>query len=500
MTDILLVQPRVNQFEPMYVPTGLMALAAYVEDEFSVKILDTRAEPDWRQKLKAELDSKPLLVGVSSMSGPQIGYALEISKFAKEYAPDIPVLWGGVHPTYLPEQTLENPNVDMIATYQGEETLLELARQLANPAKLALGEIRGLAYKRQGEIVVNPRRGDYDGTFNLMKVPRPAWHLVDVPKYIDNLSTTRNRRTLDVITSRGCPYRCKFCYVMTFYNRKWMARDNPSVIEEMQELHDRFGANHYLIHDDLFIVNKQSQERALAIGRGINSGGRSITFSMQLRVNMFDRPFLEKLTHHGLAQIRAGVESGSERVLKHMSKDITVHQILESAKIAKELGFAINYSFVIGWPQETDEDRKATVELCLRLFDANPAITIYPLWIYVPYPGTPFYDEAIQSGFHPPSSLDEWGRYWWGRVTIPWLVNKDKYEDMHTLSKFLFSTSARGGKLWTSLWDSNVKPSVKLRRVVSAPVAQWAKLRFKTGFWAMPYEHKVLEPLLSGRA
>lgn len=495
MADILLLQPKVSETEPWYAPTALMCLASYIEPEFSVRIIDSRTNPNYKRDILEALDTSPILVGVSSMTGMQIKYGLELSKIVKEYNPRIPVVWGGVHPTYFPEQTLENPYIDFVIRFQGEEPLLQLARALSSNKHTELKNIRGLVYKEDGRCIINPKMENID----LSSYPPPAWYLVDVQKYIANLSkTTPYGITLDIISSRGCVYRCKFCYAMSFYERKWYARKVDSVVEEIIQLHHKYGANHFMIHDDIFIINKATHKRAVEIFKRVNQNGRGITFSINLRVDQFRRNLLAELVDWGLVQIRAGVESGSERVLQSMTKDITTEQILDSARMAKELGFAINYSFVIGWPGETEEDRYKTITMCLRLQDSNPNITIYPLWIYIPYPGTPYYDESIKLGFKPPALLEEWGDYYWGKVLVPWMSNTSKIQDIHTLSKFVFSTSGNVKKMGASLIQKGVPLSVKLRRIFALPVSCWARFRFRHSFWVFPYEYKILDYMLRG--
>jgi radical SAM superfamily enzyme YgiQ (UPF0313 family) len=492
--NVLLVQPQVNESEPHYAPLALLYLAAVLKDTYDIKIIDARIDKQWKITLEAEIseENNPLMVGVTSMTGAQIKYGLEISSFVKERRPNLPVVWGGVHPTSFPEQTLANGLIDFVIINFGEGPIQQLCQAFEFGDQDEISRIPGLGYKTPFGPMVNPNTTSLDG---LGEIELP-WNLVDVDAYIDNLSITKNERLIDVITSRGCPFRCGFCYVKSFYDRKWYGRDEGVAIAEIRRLRDNHGVTHFLIHDDLAAFGKKGEERLLRIFRGVNNGDtQKVFFSSNIRVDQFRRPYMEQLVEAGLWQIRAGVESGSDRVLKFMKKDIKVTDILNAVMMAKELNFSINFSFVLGWPGEIDDDRWETVDLCLKLRRLNPDCTVYPLWNYIPYPGTPFYDAALELGFNPPTSLEEWGEHYWSNTKIPW-VQKDVLENMNFMSRIVFSKSNHTLRAIGSLFDSNVKSKVKFRRVLGILVSFWARFRLSKCVRILPYEHKYFLSLL----
>jgi anaerobic magnesium-protoporphyrin IX monomethyl ester cyclase len=199
--------------------------------------------------------------------------------------------------------------------------------------------------------------------------------------------------------------------------------------------------------------------------------------------------------------MRAGVESGSPRILKSIKKDITVEHILKSAEIARDRGFHVRYSFVIGWPGETDQDRQQTIDLCFRLFDINPNVTMYPLWNYIPYPGTPHFTEAIACGFKQPEKLEDWSDYSWAKANSPWIDSRAKFENIHTLSKFAFF-NRDSADILKSLLSTELRWRTKVRRVGGMAVRPWARYRLKNSSRSMPapYEYRIIEALLAGRA
>src|SRR3989338_7144821 len=156
--EILLIQPKAGNWENLGIrsPDGLITLAALPNKEgYNVKILDLRLEKDWKASLKKHLDSNPLLVATTSMTGIQIKYALEASKYVKEHDKNIPVIWGGIHPTFMPEQTLENENIDIVVIDEGDLTFLELIKTIEKNESLK--DVLGIGYKEDGKIIINPR-------------------------------------------------------------------------------------------------------------------------------------------------------------------------------------------------------------------------------------------------------------------------------------------------------------------------------------------------------
>ena len=253
MADVLLIEPRTGESDVIYAPLGLLALGAYLESDFSVAVLDQRlyTRQEFISLLNAELDKRPTLVGVTAITGKQITYGLEITRLVKERDANTPVVWGGVHPTFIAEITLANEYIDFVVRYEGEATLLELAQALRD-GRHDFENILGLCFKKNGEVFLNLARPQLD----MQKLPQPAWHLIDVPRYVEGLSVAQSDRPIDVATARGCPFRCAFCYEIDWSGRMYRSRSSEQVIEELRMLADKFGTNHIIIHDDLSIVNK----------------------------------------------------------------------------------------------------------------------------------------------------------------------------------------------------------------------------------------------------
>lgn len=478
MKKIILAQPENGLNETPYVPLGLISLAAYIRNNFEVKIVDLRFKtPNYLLNLVQE--TKPLAVSFSMLTGSCILQIIEISKKIKHDYPEVKIIVGGIHPTFFPEQTASNPYIDFVIINEGEEPFLELLKAIEGNGLFS--GIRNLVWKNErGLVVINESRNNFTD-MNLL--PMPAWDLIEVERYIKRLSRNPGERVVDFYTSKGCPFPCSFCYNLNFNKRKWRARSAERAVEELEFLYNTYGVNYFIIHDDNFVIDKG---RALRFAELIIKKRLKLKYSIDARADYFDRVFFAKLKESGLCEIRVGCESGSNRVLKNIiQKGITVEQIIKAVGIAKELDLKLILSFVIGWPTETIEERQQTIDLIIKIQKIHPKAAIYPLWIYIPYPGTTLFDKAVELGFRPPKSLEEWGNYSWGKAYVPWLANQKEYEMIHDLSPFAWYNK-------TIFSLPNKSPKNILRHMTIKVFRPLVLLRFRHNFWRLPLDVRMI--------
>ncbi|MDD5589708.1 MAG: radical SAM protein [Candidatus Portnoybacteria bacterium] len=482
MEKIILVQPQNGLNETKYVPLGLISLAAYIRGKFDVKIVDLRFDSE-KSLLEAIEKEKPMAVGFSMLTGSCI---LQIVKLAEEIknrsGGRIKIFAGGIHPTFFPEQTLKNSFIDFVIVNEGEKVVLGLLEALKGGVSFV--GIKGLGWKDQnGKIIVNEIEREF---IDMNSLPLPAWDLIDVEKYVKALSRNPGERVIDFYTSKGCPFPCSFCYNLNFNRRRWRCRSAERSFEELKMLHGRYGVNYFIIHDDNFVVDR---ERALKFARLIIESGIKVKYSIDCRIDFFEKDFLSKLKESGMCELRVGCESGSNRVLKDViKKGITAEQTFKAVQIAKEVGVNLILSFVIGWPTETIDERQETIDLIIRIQKIHPGAAIYPLWVYIPYPGTSLFDQAIALGFKAPQSLVEWGNYFWGKAHIPWLKNPKEYEMIHELSPFAWYS-----KKISAL--KNKSPKNLIRHILIKIFRPFVLFRFEHNFWLFPFEVKAIAAL-----
>lgn len=424
MADIILFFPKLKKGkEEFLLPISLLTVAApLVKAGFSVKIIDQRIEEDWRKTLLEQISKEPLFVGFSVMTGLQILHALEASQIVKEKS-KIPVVWGGVHPSLLPEQTLVNNLVDIVVIKEGEETLLDLAQRIKS--NQSLDEVLGIAYKKDGQIKVNPERPFID----LNTLPDIPYHLVEFEKYIKKISYTSGKpgREIVLFTSRGCPHRCGFCYNRQYNKRRWRGKSAERVVAEMEKLIKDYRITSFNIQDDEFFVDIK---RAGKICELIVDNGWQIELSSCCRIDYvserMDDNFLALLERAGFKTLFLGIESGSPEMEKVICKDITNEQVIRSMEKMHRFNINAKYTFMAGFPGETVSDLYQTTDLILKMKEINPYVRIPPWRVFTVYPGIALYDLSIKNGFKPPYSLEEWAEYDFSTVKNPWITSKMK--------------------------------------------------------------------------
>ena len=430
--DVILFYPKtgIDLGATIAPPHALLSIAAPLKAAgFRVLIVDQRVDEDWRQRLLQGLAQKPLAVGISTMTGTQIRFALQAARIIREHASGpVPLIWGGAHPSSIPEQTLEHPDVDIVCVGEGDITFLETVRALAD--KQPLQDVRGIGFKEHGKVVMNPPRPLLD-VESLLDTP---WDLVDVEKYIHrDFYMRRTSRSMDIgQTSRGCPYQCGFCSSATLRQRRWRPMSVEKSLHMILEPVRRFRLDSIWIRDDEFYIDRK---RAYAICQGIlKSGLRFKWYTSGTRIDVFNRASDEELQAYkacGADTLKFGAESGSNRILKLMKKGIRVEDTLKANLRAKALGIIPVFALMIGFPTETFEDIHQTIDLFVRLKRENPQAQFEVIGTYTALPQTPLYTLALEHGLKPPQDLEGWidwlsDEYDLEGRKIPWFNSYDR--------------------------------------------------------------------------
>lgn len=412
-------------------PHALLAVAAPVDKAgYSVKIIDMRRDYEWRNTLKESLGPETLCVGISSMTGTQVRFALRMAEEARKLTNGkIPIVFGGAHATSLPEQTAEHPLVDIVVKGEGDESFPELVKALDQGTPWEA--IPGLVYQQNGQMVKTAFRPLLN-IEDLLPVP---WHLIDVEQYIniDNYFLKDSPRTLDVgQTSRGCPHMCTFCSSASSQGRKWRAMSVEKSMEFILDPVKKFNLTGVWIRDDEFYVNRK---RAFEICRRIIKSGHEIQwYATGARVSDFIRMSpdeIELLKTSGGQIMKFGAESGSNRVLEYIRKGITVEQTIQSNLRCKEFGIIPAYSFIVGFPSETFEEIDQTIDLAFSLQKDYKDAQLETFPTCTSFPGTEMWTQALEMGLKPPESLDQWADwimddYDIAGQRIPWFNKKER--------------------------------------------------------------------------
>ncbi len=295
---------------PLGAPLCLLALAASLrEAHFDVVLIDAAIEPDYLTRIECE-SVDALCIGISVLTGPMIRGAIEVATAVKSYTPWLPVIFGGWHPSLLPDQTLSETFVDMVVRGQGEITIVEVARALSH--KKPLNSIAGLSWKNNGQRTHNVDRK----VEPLDALPIPAFDLTNFDAY-EKLCGIRK---LAYATSVGCPYACNYCTDQVFYKRRFNALSADRVVSEMIDLVTRYRTEEVALLDSNFPVQLP---RALEIARGILASGVKFNWTFQASTDFLCRMSeddVRLLGASGVSHMGFGTESTSESVLKLMNK------------------------------------------------------------------------------------------------------------------------------------------------------------------------------------
>ncbi|MDD2688637.1 MAG: radical SAM protein [Candidatus Omnitrophica bacterium] len=493
MSDIILIYPKTG-FDlgaAVAPPHSLLTIAAPLTKEgYKIKIIDQRVNPAWKQELRDELKSNPICVGISSMTGSQINFALEAASLVRTEAKNerMPIVWGGPHPSILPDETLANEFVDVVVMGEGDITFFELVKAIEK--KDSFKNTNGIAFKENNKIIITPPRE----LLNMETLLPTPWDLLDIEKYIhSDFYLKRTNRTLDVgQTSRGCPYQCGFCCSATLRRRKWRDMSVKKAIDMIVSNVQKFNLNGIWLRDDNFYVNS---ERTKAICQGmIDAGLRIDWYSSGTRVDNFLRlppEAIRTMKESGAHVLKFGAESGSNRILKLMIKDITVEQTFLANLKAKKWNIRPAFSFMAGFPTETFEEVNMTIEAMKRLVKDNPDAELESVCIYTPLPGTPMYSLALQHGLKPPKRLEDWSNWNFHEFTDerknPWFNRKDR----HALGNLTYiSTTAF---VMSNLIRTIHNPLLKtLAWIFILPLSKYFRFRFNHKLYRFVPELKIV--------
>jgi anaerobic magnesium-protoporphyrin IX monomethyl ester cyclase len=399
-------------------PLALLAIGSELDPAlYEVVIIDARIDPDAERTVLSHI-GEAVCLGVTVLTGAPISDALQISRSAKQARPDLPIVWGGWHPSMFARECLSEPSVDVTVRGQGEETFVEIVERLSEGRSLE--GCAGCTVKlADGRIQENPARA-------LAPVDKFRAHdygLIPVERYYE----LKGKRQLDYISSQGCNFRCAFCSDPFVYGRKWVGLEPVRMALRLKELWDRYHFDDVNFQDETFFT-KASRVDALA--ERIIASGMKISWAGTMRADQGVRlppEVWERCRRSGLRRLLVGVESGSNEMMKRIKKDIKIEQVFETAEKMRSLGIAGHFPFIVGFPDESDESVRLSLECAKRLRSMSPDF-LTPIYYFKPYPGSALVIEAVERGFRLPQTLEAWSRFdYVAGEPGPW-VSAEKFE------------------------------------------------------------------------
>ncbi len=459
---VVLYNPQVNFYT---MPLALIALGSHLPRErYDVVIVDGRVEPDPEAALLAALEGA-ICVGVTVLTGAPLRDAVRMSRAVKAARPDLPVVWGGWHPSMFGTECLDEPAIDVTVQAQGEATFLEIVERLERGDTLE--GCLGATYRAaDGSVRENPPRPLADiNTF------RPHdYSLIPVERFF----ALKGKPQLDYIGSQGCRFRCAFCADPFVYQRGWVGLSPERVGQEIDTWWRRYQFTDVNFQDETFFTQAP---RVVAIAEEFLRRRLPITWAATMRADQCARlsdDVLATCQRSGLRRVLVGVESGSPEVLKRIAKDITVEQILEAAERCRALGIRVQFPFIVGFPGEDDASVAASLALAKRLRAMSADFEVH-FFYFKPYPGSAITQDAVRRGYQLPRTLQEWAEFDFIGSAGPWVTDR-KYRQVE---RFKFYQRLA--------WDR--APAWK------RPVQALARWRCRNDAYGFPVEKYVAERL-----
>jgi anaerobic magnesium-protoporphyrin IX monomethyl ester cyclase len=341
--NMLLVRYGEEMERENHLPLGCLYLTRALEDAgFSVDFRDYQtydvAEPFDLDAFLAFLHDPAPVIGLSCMAN-LLPFTILAARALKARYPDRTIVLGGVGPTAVEDKILRRfPWIDIIARGEGEATGPELLRALGDGG--ALSSVAGLSYRVDGAIRHTPNRPRIR---DLDAIPFPAYSHTDLARY----------QACGMMTSRGCPYPCTFCSVTPIWNHESYSRSAQNIVQEMAHLKRETGVDLFLFQDEFFLSGKA---RVLDFCRELERSGLDVRWKAFGRVNLTDVEMLEAMARCGCVELRFGVESGSDSVLRRIKKGFTAAECLDIIPRAIEIIPRVDAFYIWGFPFETMED------------------------------------------------------------------------------------------------------------------------------------------------
>jgi anaerobic magnesium-protoporphyrin IX monomethyl ester cyclase len=397
MTDVLITHSYFLRFDPKqerammpYPPLGTLYAASVLEKlEFGVALFDSMlATSEEEIRLHCE-KHHPAVVAIydddfnylNKMCLSRMRKAtFAMAKIAKEYGAFV-VVHGSDATDHADEYFRHS--TDAVIIGEGEETLGQLCQTVVREGRRDLGAIPGLAFMKDGTVVRSPRRPP---SKNLDGMPLPAWHLIDAEKYRSAWKKRHGYFSVNMVTTRGCPYHCNWC-AKPIYGQVYNSRSPENVVEEIQMLKRTLAPDHIWFADDIFGLRPGWVERFAEL---MKQKEIDISYKIQSRADLLlENNTVDALARSGCVEVWVGAESGSQKILDAMEKGTRVPQIYDVRALLKRFGIRTAFFLQFGYPGENDRDIEATIRMVRDLMPDDLGISIsYPL------PGTKFYDKV----------------------------------------------------------------------------------------------------------
>lgn len=381
-------------------PIGLAYVAGVLRDNgIDVRIIDANTlKLSIEDVVRLAVNDKPDFIGFTVYTFMS-SVCVNIAKRIKEELPLTKIIFGGPHIHPQHDEVMKTmPFVDYCVIGEGEYPTLELIKAVSAGGPLT--QVKGIAYRLGGKVIINPQK---EYIRNLDELSFPARDLLPFNMYRSPHSLGGRKAYTIILSSRGCPFACHFCACNTVWgNQRRRSVDN--VLDEIEFFYKKYKTKAIRIEDDLFTLDN---EWAIAICQGmVERGLNKIDWEVNGRVGTIKRELLIEMKKANCKSIALGIEFGNQRILDFAEKGFKVNQVYETVKMIKESGIRVKAYFMIGYPTETKETIEETIKLSQ---DLGLDYAVFSL--VTPFPGTALYKYVKDNGL---LKSDKWEDYQFG--------------------------------------------------------------------------------------
>lgn len=478
---IVLYNPKATKLRNRRFPLSVLSIAAVLEGREEYAIVDGNLDPNPTATLVSIMRERPVeLLATTVMPGPQTVGAVASCKVLRAQFPAVPIVWGGYFASNYTSAALNSNYVDFAVRGQGEQTLLELLEVIRGQRDVK--QVLGLSYKDEGGARHNPERP----MKRLDDFPWYPYSRIPVKKYL--LPTFLGRRTAVHQASIGCPFRCNFCGVVTFSGSR-EKMESPSRTEAiLRHLSETYGVDAIQFYDNNFFL-REDHARELVD----RIAPLKMRWWCEARADImmgFSDSTLEAIRRAGCAMIFFGAESGSNKILKEMNKDLRVEDTLALASRIRRFSIVPEFSIIFGNPQDPEGDTREGIKFVRQLKRLNPDAEIV-VEHYTPVPQRAAMYGGVEDQVKFPTTADEWTAERWQRFATqkdpgtPWLRPRTK----RLIDNFETVVSSR----WPTVQDIRLP---QWGRSLLKGLSAW---RYRFGIYSAPWELKWTQRVIDIR-
>lgn len=391
---ILLINPRIPVYKRVpSVPLGLLSIASYLNANGHEAVIVERAVSNDSPEKKVN-EFQPDVIGISAMSFLSSKDAKDVTLRLRKIT-SVPIIWGGQAACGMPELMFEEAMPDYIMDGEGELTWLDVADTLARGGRIK--EIEGLMYMHNGQLVRNPARAVAD----LSTFPDIDWSLVEPTQYFSSFFNCS--KMLYLYASKGCPAHCTFCSNSHFHQSKNRCRLASQVVRDIEYLSKNCGMDGVYFSDELFCPRREIRTELCNMLIEKNLG---VVWGCQMRLGVLNEADVRLMYQAGCRWILFGIESGNPDRIEKIKKNTDISIARDTIKMCEDAGITVQASFIIGFPDETEEEMRRTVS-----FANSISADLTSMNILAPLPNSEITQELECNGtFRYPDSIRRCGK------------------------------------------------------------------------------------------